>query len=132
MRNGNRCGDFHIRKKVTVITDEVMLVLVLNKTEQLDELLIEWSNADIKAATVLDSVGMAQQLSDVEDTRIISTLRPFLVSDHAENKIIFTIVHAEDVNRARQIVRDVVGDLSEPNAGILFALPVLFTEGVRF
>ncbi|WP_028274481.1 hypothetical protein [Atopococcus tabaci] len=113
-------------------SEEVLLVLVLNKTELLDELLIEWSNEDIKAATILDSIGMAKQLADVEDTRIISTLRPFLVSDHSENKLIFTILQPEDVNKARQIVRRVVGDLSQPETGILFALPLLFAEGIRF
>lgn len=121
-----------ISKEVKRMADEIMLVLVLNKIELLDELLVEWSNEDIKAATVIDSVGMAQQLSNVEETQIISTLRPYLVSGHEENKIIFTIIHSEDLNRARQTVRRVVGDLSEPDTGILFAVPILFAEGIRF
>lgn len=112
--------------------EKVMLVLILNKTELLDELLIAFSDAGINAATVLNSVGMAQQLSKLEEDRIVATLRPFLASDHTENKLVFTIIKKEDIPIARQTVREVIGDLSEPDTGILFAIPTIFTEGIQF
>ena len=52
---------------------------------------------------------MAQQLSSLEDTRIISTIRPFITSDHSENKMIFTIVDESQVETIRKVVNDVIG-----------------------
>lgn len=112
--------------------EDILLVLVLNKIELLDDLLMAWNDEDIQAATILDSIGMAKHLSETEDMRIISTLRPFLLSDHSENKIIFTILDREDVHKARRVVRKVVGDLSDANTGIMFGIPLMFTEGIRY
>lgn len=111
--------------------NKILVVMILNKTELLDELLLEFTNAGINSATVLNSVGMAQQLSTLERTRILSTLRPFITSDHTENKMIFTIINESQIETVRKVVNDVIGDLSQPDTGVLFALPTLFTEGLR-
>lgn len=110
---------------------KVMAVLILNKTELLDELLLELTNAGVDSATVLNSVGMAQQLSKVEETRILSTLRPLLISDHSENKMIFSIVNESQIETIRKVVTEVIGDLSEPDTGVLFAVPTIFTAGLH-
>ncbi|API88648.1 hypothetical protein BKP56_04790 [Marinilactibacillus sp. 15R] len=109
--------------------NKILVIMILNKTELLDELLLEFTNVGIDSATVLNSVGMAQQLSTLEHTRILSTLRPFITSDHSENKMIFTIINESQVETIRKVVNDVIGDLSNPDTGVLFALPTLFTEG---
>ncbi len=108
---------------------KILVIMILNKTELLDELLLEFTSAGIDSATVLNSVGMAQQLSTLENTRILSTLRPFITSDHSENKMIFTIVDESQIETIRTVVKDVIGDLSDPDTGVLFAIPTLFTEG---
>jgi hypothetical protein len=38
----------------------------------------------------------------------------------------------EKVEKAKKIIRDIVGDLSEPDSAVVFTLPVLSTEGVEF
>ena len=113
------------------MNNKIMLVLVLNKINLLDDLLVELSNKGIKSATVINSTGMMQQLASLDEERIIATLRPFLTANHSENKLLFTLLDEADVETARQVIRDVIGDLSKPETGILFGLPVLFTEGIR-
>lgn len=112
------------------MNDQIMLVLVLNKSELLDDLLVALSDEGLPSATVLNSMGMMKKLSTMEDQRIISTLRPMILTNHEDNKTLFMIVDSKKADLARKIIRSVLGDMSKPDIGILFGLPVLFTEGI--
>ena len=113
------------------MSNRIMLVLVLNKTGYLDDLLVALSDKGIPSATVLNSMGMNQKLASMEDNNIISTLRPIILTNHSDSKTLFMILDSEQADTARQVIRDVVGDLSKPETGILFGLPTLFTDGIR-
>jgi len=113
------------------MSKKVMLVLVLEKEEYLSELLLELSDVGIKSATVTNSSGMMGHLSSLGEEQIISTLRPLFTPAHTENKTIFMILNEEKIETARQTIRNVLGDLSKPETGILFGVPLLFTEGIR-
>lgn len=113
------------------MSNKIMLVLVLNKIEYLDNLLIGLSEAGLPSATVLNSTGMMQQLASLDEERIIATLRPFMTANHTENKTIFMILDESQVNTARRTIREEIGDLTEPETGIVFGLPLLFTEGIQ-
>lgn len=108
-----------------------MLILVLNKVEYLDKLLLELNDEGIQSATVIRSAGMMQQLAQVGDEQIISTLRPLFTPSHSENKTIFMLLDEEEVETARKVINEVIGGLSKLETGILFAIPTLFTEGIR-
>lgn len=113
------------------MSNKIMLVLVLNKIEALDNLLVGLSESGLPSATVLNSTGMMQQLASLDEERIIATLRPFMTANHTENKTMFMILEEEQVAVAKQVIEREVGDLSKPETAILFGLPVLFTEGIR-
>lgn len=113
------------------MSDKVMLVLVLEREEFLNELLLELSDVGIKSATVVNSSGMMGHLSSLGDEQIISTLRPLFTPAHTENKTIFMVIDNDEVETARKTIRKVLGDLSKPETGILFGIPLLFTEGIR-
>lgn len=113
------------------MSDKVMLVLVLEKEQYLNELLLELSDVGIKSATVTNSSGMMGHLSSLGEEQIISKLRPLFTPAHTENKTIFMVLDKEKVEVARETIRNVLGDLSEPETGILFGIPLLFTEGIR-
>jgi len=113
------------------MSNKVMLILVLNKVEYLDKLLLELNDEGIQSATVLRSAGMMQQLAQAGDEQIISTLRPLFTPNHSENKTIFMLLDEEEVETARKVINEVIGGLSKPETGILFAIPTLFTEGIR-
>ncbi|OJF92711.1 hypothetical protein [Alkalibacterium sp. 20] len=111
--------------------NKVLFVIVLNQTELLDDLLLKFNDEVGQAATVIDSEGMAQHLSHLDETKIFSTIRPLILSDHTENKTIYSVIPEEDLELARQTVRNVLKDIGEPDTGIMFAVPVLFQEGIR-
>ena len=113
-------------------SEKVILFFVLNKIEKLDELLHALMDAGIRGATVLTSIGMASELGmrNDEDSHVISSFRAFFVSGKSENRTIFTVIDKALIPKASEIISGVVGDLSKPNTGVLFAMPAVYVEGL--
>ncbi|WP_027108836.1 hypothetical protein [Lacticigenium naphthae] len=111
--------------------ENVLFVIVLNRLELLDDLLLAFNDNVGQAATVIDSVGMAQRLSQLSEPQIIATLRPLIISDQAENKTIYSVIPRASLQEARKTVRKVLSDIEKPNTGIMFALPLIFQEGIQ-
>jgi len=109
--------------------EKALLVVVLNKIELLDRLLSALNDAHIQGATVLNSIGMAQELASMEDSYVIGSLRAMFTSRHTENRTIFMVIDSDRVTDATQVIDDVI-DFQEPDTGILFALPVMFAAGI--
>ncbi|PWL49893.1 MAG: hypothetical protein DBY40_02620 [Clostridiales bacterium] len=110
--------------------DLELLVLVLYKTEVYNKLLYALNDAGIHGATTVSSSGMAHALADAEDSHIIAAFRAFAASDRRESKTIFMVIEKAKRERVRRVVREKVGDLAQPDTGILFALPVTFADGL--
>ncbi len=108
-----------------------LMVFVLNKVDVLNFLLEDMSQAGIKGATIINSTGMAMTLARQENSFIGSSLRAFFEVDRDDNRTILAVIHDEQLETARQVITDVVGDLSLPNTGILFTVPLDFVEGIR-
>lgn len=107
-----------------------LVVIVLNKTEKLEALLGALADNNIGGATILDSVGMARVLSNSEDNKIFGTLSMLFNPDRVESKTILTVLKEEKIPLLKSIVKEIVGDLSDPDVGIIFGVPVSFTEGI--
>ncbi|CAM2906291.1 hypothetical protein HAHI6034_07405 [Hathewaya histolytica] len=110
-----------------------MLVFVLNKIDLLDDIISELTKSGIRGATVIDSTGMATVLceSDHSEIPIFGSLKMLLNGSRPFNKTIFTVLKDDEVQIAIEAIKKVAGDLSKPNTGILFSLPVNFVEGIK-
>lgn len=108
-----------------------LLVLVLNRIELLDQLLIKLSNEDIRGATIISATGMASELADSENARMLGSLRILLKQSRPESKLIFIVLPQEKIQTAKDVIHAVVGNLSLPHTGILFTLPLSYVEGLR-
>jgi len=109
------------------------MVLVLNKVEVLDTLLEKLMERGICGATILNSTGMVRELArNNEDLPFFGSLRMLIDPDRKESKTIFMALRDEKAEEAKEIIRQVVGDLSKPDTAVIFALPVLSAEGVEF
>jgi len=87
----------------------------------------------IHGATILCSTGMVRELSKSnEDFPIFGTLRHLINPDRKESKTIFMVLKDEQIDVAKKIVRQVVGDISQPDTAVMFTLPVWSAEGVEF
>ena len=110
-----------------------LVTIILNKTECLDEILEEFGNNNIPGATIIDSRGMVQELSehDHEDMYFLVSLRSLLSPSHKENKTIIMVAKDEDVKVISAIVNKATGGLDKPDTGILFTIPVDYVEGIE-
>ncbi len=108
-----------------------LLVIVLNKIEKLDELLETFLEKGFSGATILNSTGMLSELAKhMENYPIVGSLRYIIDLDRQENRTIFMALRDEQAEAAKQIVRDVVGDLSQLDTAVMFTLPILSSEGI--
>ena len=107
-----------------------LAVIILNKTECLEDLLLRFRDEKIQGATIVDSKGMAHSLCDeYNELRLFASLRMLLDPEHKESKTIFTVIREEQRADISRIVNEVTGGLNKPDTGVLFTVPVGYTEG---
>lgn len=106
-----------------------LLVFVLHKIEKLEDVLKSFNEQEIKGATIINSTGMAQTLA-ASDELVFRTLRQVLDLDRTENRTILVLLKEREVEVAIDAITRVVGDLSKPDTGILFTVPVDFVKGI--
>lgn len=110
-----------------------LLVFILNKTEALDGFLSELAHHHQTGATIISSKGMMRAVSDQNELSFLGSLRAILDPDREDNKTILLVVKDEAaVDNVRECIRNTVGDLSQPDTGILFTIPVDFVEGIKY
>lgn len=111
-----------------------LFVLILNKVEKLDELMTHFASEGICGATILDSTGMARELygsfHDEEEISFLGSIRSFLNdSSRKNNKTILAVIKDNQLTTIVKIVEEVVSDLSDPDSGIMFTIPLDFVRG---
>lgn len=110
-----------------------LLFLVIKRIELVDSIMKSLAEAGIRGGTVIDSVGMAKSISDMDSLPMIGVLKEILGGEDTsqKGKTIFVAVKDEQIDAAREAIINVTGDLSKPNAGVLFAVPITFAEGIN-
>lgn len=109
-----------------------LVVFILNKTEVLDKLLKELSDNGIKGGTIIESKGMGYELANQEEFAFFGSLRKLLDPERSSNVTLLLAIHSEQFDTVQSIINQVVGDLSKPNTGILFTLPIDNIQGLMF
>lgn len=104
-----------------------VLIIVLNQTEFLDDILDSFVEIGIKGATILDSQGMGSAIShsNIHDDRIFRSLKTLITDSRPYNKTIFTVIEGEYLTQqAMKKVKEIVGDMNKPGVGLMFTVPV--------
>jgi nitrogen regulatory protein P-II 1 len=99
-----------------------LLLIVLNKEELLDDFVQGLLEADVRGATILDSVGMGRILS--QDLPIFAGLKGLLSGNRPHNKTILTAVNEDQEEKVAEVFREIVGPFNEPGNGLIISLPV--------
>ncbi|MGE5587224.1 MAG: P-II family nitrogen regulator [Clostridia bacterium] len=98
------------------------LFLVLNKTEQLNQVLKTLYDCGVRGATIMNSTGMGRQLS--RQVPIFASLGYLTDGDRPYNYTVFAVMKDDKVPRVIDALNRLLGDLSRPGTGILFTVPV--------
>jgi nitrogen regulatory protein P-II 1 len=112
-----------------------LVILVMHDPEKLEGLLDAWKEAGVSGATVLFSTGMGrinQAPTLRDDLPLMPSLEDFLPRAEHLSRTIFTMVEDETiVERVISATEQVVGDLCQPDRGLLMVLPVSRVYGLR-
>ena len=110
-----------------------LFVLVLNKVECLEPILEEMLEEGFGGATILDSTGMLRVLDgdDNVDLPMLGLLRHFHNPERARCKTLFSVIPKEKRKPLLKIINRITGGLDQPDTGIVFTLPVDYTEGLE-
>lgn len=111
---------------------ERIVLFILNKTEVLDQLLKELLDNGIKGGTIIESKGMAYELANQEEFAFFGSLRKLLNPERKTNCTLLLIIHDKQLEIVNECIKKIVGDLSEPNTGILASFPLDFVKGMKF
>jgi nitrogen regulatory protein P-II 1 len=112
-----------------------MILFVLNDPSKVRDLLNAWKEAGAGGATILFSTGMgrlslAAPLRD--DMPLMPSLNDFYGSHVEFSRTLFTVVKDDEaVTHIIAATRSVVGDLDQPDTGLLVIMPVEFAEGLE-
>lgn len=108
-----------------------LLVLILKEVDRMNELIKTLAESGVKGGTILEGTGMAESLVNMEDFPMFGTLRRMLSGEEREaSQVMLFVLKDEQVVPTRKIVKKVVGDLSGPNTGIMFSIPITYVEGL--
>lgn len=107
-----------------------LMIFILNKNDVLDTLLEGFSAAGLGGATILESTGLAVALSRMGSNIFSASLKAILSAEE-NNHTIISIIKDSQLDLARKVIYRTVGDLSQPNTGVLCTLPLDFVEGTK-
>ncbi|MBR5290428.1 MAG: hypothetical protein IKU28_05490 [Erysipelotrichaceae bacterium] len=108
-----------------------VLFFILKQVELMNDILHALGEAGIKGGTILDAKGMGEALMNMEDIPMFGVLRSLLSNEEKEDvKILMFVVQDNEVVPTASAIKKVV-DLSKPNTGILFSVPIYYCEGLN-
>lgn len=109
-----------------------LLFFIPANSDVIAPILSDLVKKQIKGATVIPCEGMLHALydADIEPPPIFGALRRLSNPAHAEGKIMLLAVDDGMVPAVLETVRTHTGDLNKPDTGVLFTVPISYSEGV--
>jgi hypothetical protein len=110
----------------------VLLVAILDDPARIWDVLDAWEAAGVGDATIFDSTGLHRAQSWRDDVPLFPSVHDLLESTEAHHRTIWSLVDDQvDLEHLVRITEEIVGPLDAPHTGLLFAIPVLKTWGLR-
>ena len=108
-----------------------LLMMVLDDTSRLNEVLHAWDEAGVPGVTILESTGLARKLERHQARGALAGFSSVFGSGRVGHNTLFAVIN--DIDRAAAVasrVEAILGDLNNPHTGILFVVPVLAAWGL--
>lgn len=110
-----------------------LLTMILKKTELISDLNDELKNIGIHHGTIIDAKSMTNGLRAWSDDSIIigGVLRRAKNFEYNEDcKVLMFVLEDEQLENAKKVIEEVVGDISKPGTAVMFTIPIDFAEGL--
>ena len=108
-----------------------LLVYVMNNVDMLEKFIHEIKLKNIKGATIIESTGMGRVLIGNEDLDFVGSLKVLFDNPRAQSRTLLMALEDQQIPDVLEVIDLVAGDLSRPNSGIVFTLPIDFIKGYK-
>lgn len=111
-----------------------MVIAVINRLERCPDVLDAWEEAEVPGITILESTGLGniRQAGIRDDMPLMPSLSDLLRHQEHRHRTLFTVVEGEEkVDELIAITQDIVGDMEQPDNGVIFVLPVSRVVGLH-
>jgi hypothetical protein len=111
----------------------LQLWLVLDNPALLNDVLEAWTDVGVRGTTILESTGVhrVRSRSSRQDAPFMLGFSRLLRTDQVGHYTLFAVVpNMEIVERLVEATEGIVGDLTQPNTGVLFAIPLAAAWGL--
>lgn len=111
------------------LTTMHLLVCVVNNTASVNDIVGGFVRIGVTGATVIDSHGTAEIAA--AQVPVFAGFRHLVQSNRQPNRTVFSVIKDDEtLERAMQVIEQVVGGLEESATGIMFAIPVSTVKGL--
>lgn len=108
-----------------------LIVLVVDDSGKVGDVLEAWTGAGVTGVTLLDSSGLGRDVFHGQDLPLFPSVRALLRSSEENNRTLLAVVEDSfDVRRLVAATEVITGPLAAPNTGILFVVPVTEVYGL--
>jgi len=111
-----------------------LIIFILNDPSQYHDVLNTWEAAGARGATILASTGLGRvrmRKGLIDDMPLMPSLEEFFREEESQNRTLISVVKdREVVDRIIEATPKVVGDLNQPDTGVLVVLPVMEAYGI--
>lgn len=103
-----------------------MLIMVVDDSTRLNEILRAWKDAGVKGITILESTGVNRVLPRPTAEPMFAGFSQIFGSGRVGHNTLFAVIDELEVAEAAVVAtEEVLGDLTKPHTGIIFAVPVV-------
>lgn len=109
-----------------------MVVFVLDDPNQLDNVLDAWHAAGVSGVTIIESTGINRRWRARQVGSVLMAGMNRLIGDTQEGHYTLLVIVPDEtlVQTCLQAAEAVVGNLDQPNTGVLAAWPITIIKGV--
>ncbi len=108
------------------------LLFVLDDPERLDEVLKAWAKVGVRGVTIMESTGWQRRRLKQASLGVRFDFTSLMGGVRLENHTtLFVVVEDRDiVHKVLEAAEAIIGNLDEPNTGILVAWPIEIVKGL--
>lgn len=107
-----------------------ILVFVLDNPNLLDQVLDAWEAIGIGGVTIIESSGLNRRRAQRQGTPFMLGFHRLMESSREGHYTLLAIIESEDIIQpCIEVTEAIVGDLSQPNTGILATWPASLVKG---
>ncbi len=108
-----------------------MLIMVLDDSTRLNEVLQAWVDSGVKGVTIVESTGVNRVLPRPTAGPMFAGFSQIFGSGRVGHNTLFAVIdELETAETAVAATEAILGDLTQPHSGIIFAVPVAKTWGM--